>query len=130
MPRNLSADFDISNENYVIFSSDEDDQTTIEFLKRFNVDFKKLHGKYNGEEETSFIVNKTQYPLCCMMTVNQESILELSRIQNNGMRAAGLRFRDQSYIPLGYLEHVTQKEALQAEAYTYDQSTETYFIAR
>lgn len=28
MPRNLNADFDISNENYIIFSSDEDDQST------------------------------------------------------------------------------------------------------
>lgn len=130
MPRNLQVDFDISKENYVIFASDITDKDTEIALKEMEVSYKKLQGNYKGEQETSFIVNRNDYPLCQILTRNQKSILQLGSIESNGMRPAKLKFKGGSSLVLGFMEHVTKEEAEKSDSYTYDPSTETYFIAR
>ena len=120
----------IDNENYIIFASDLPESDTEKYLQALEVNYKKLQGKYKGQEEISYIVNKQVFPLVRVLTVQQESVLLLSMVQNNGMRAAGLVYKDGSYQALGYMEHVTKLDAENADGYTYDATTKTYYVAR
>lgn len=120
----------LDNEQYIIFASDESDEYTEKHLKDCRIDYKKLVGRYKGEDETSYIINKREHPMIEPLIENQESILELSKIQSNGFRLAGLSLKHSVHVLLGSFTPVTKEEAEKQDAYTYDPSTDVYYIAK
>lgn len=120
----------LDNEQYIIFASDESDEHTIDHLNACRISFKQLQGRYKGEDETSFIINKREHPLIEPLIENQESILELSKVQANGLRMAGLSFKHGLHTMLGNFIPVSESEAKNNDAYTYDPNTEIYYITK
>lgn len=118
---------DISNEKYVIFASHYPVMTVKGILNLFNVGFKELEGRYNNVDETSFIVNMRDKELIHDLIAEQESILELSEIQPNGLRKAKLVFKDGTETNLGDMTQVTEIKAKASNAYTFD--GQSYFVA-
>ena len=118
---------DIASEEYIIFASDMPQDITENYMRIENIGFKRLQGRYKGQNEISYIVNARDTLKITPMIEGQESILELSKIQNNGMRNAKLRFKDGTEKELGDMAHVTEQEAKASSAYTFD--GQSYFIA-
>ena len=112
---------------YVIFASDINDNDTELFMKESEVPFKRLYGQYKGIGETSFIINKDNLPLVRSLTRKQESILLLSKMQDNGTRKAILEFNNGILENLGDMREVTREMALKSDGFTRDGNT--YFVA-
>ncbi len=130
MTRNLNNDFNISEERYVIFASDESASYTREFLDKCGIGYKVLQGRYKGEDETSYIINKHNEYMIAPLIEQQESVLELTSIGKSGNRRALLKLHTGQIIPLGEFVHASVAEAQSAEAYTFDPATQTYYVAR
>ncbi len=126
----MQANIAERNQKYIIFASDYDLPSTIEFLQSKNINFKQLKGKYKGLEEDSFIVNKDVEKLLKSIIKNQESILELSEERYNGTRFATLEITRGERVPLGYFTEAQEGDAKKQDGYTYDPTSNTYFIVK
>lgn len=69
-----------NDERYLILCSDAPDNEFEDYCNSNNIGFKKLKGKYKGQEETSFIINARHYNMIEPFVHNQEAILYLSSI--------------------------------------------------
>jgi hypothetical protein len=118
------------NERYIIFASDETGEYTEKFLHKCGIGFKVLSGRYKGEDETSYIINKKNEHLIQPLVEQQESVLELTETNKKGARHAVLKMTNGTIAMLGDFIAVPQGEAESAEAYTFDPITNQYFIAK
>lgn len=123
-------DRQIDEQEYIIFASDADSINTVSALTLLGVNYKPLKGRYKGVDEDSYIVNKRDHYSIDALIKNQESILELSKLDKTGNRMATLVYKDGRKEPIGYVVDVPKEEAEAMDAYTLDPSTGTYFVAK
>ncbi len=129
---------DIRNEYYAIFASDMDDLKTSEIFTEHYIPFKRLLGKYNGKEETSYIANLKDMEHIASLSVidNQESILFLSPEFKFGRKAKLIYKNNMSASPTDftfvdtYFRDTDEFTAKSQDSYTYDPSTNTYYIVK
>jgi len=122
----------------VIFSASHsyinNDRLAVDFMDKLDIAFKQVQGVYtynNGEivTETSFLVSAKDFDshlktLVFGRTFSQESILRL-----DNERSATLDYGE--YIEdLGQFVSTTKAIAEANKAYTYDSTTNTYYICR
>ena len=105
---------------YAIFASDLSQEQTETRLRRLGIGFKTLRGAYKGVPEVSYITSLTNMFAMIPLIENQESVLLLSRMQDNGERNASLLFKDGKEKKLGMFMEVTKEKAEQSESYTED----------
>jgi len=121
-------------QEYIIFSvSPGNEKRLAETLEQFQIGHKTLVGSYKGEQEPAWIVNVNNFPQIKNLNLvsDQESILKLGKA-GRGARLATLQFLDDKTadIDLGRLVVVTEKTAKAQDAWTFDPSTEIYWIAK
>ena len=87
-----------------------------------------LVGCYKGQDERSYIIDAVDNSLDDILTFakqyNQESILYL-----DNQRLATLIFDKDNSVSLGKFKGVSESNATSRDAYTYNPSTNTYYIA-
>lgn len=113
-------------ESYIIFASDLDQAETIKQLG--TIPHKVLQGMYKGVKETSYIVNLNERIEKLGLIDNQESILLLGMINENGNRDALLVMNGSEDVDLGEFVHADMDQVKASDGYTYDPSTETYYV--
>lgn len=119
------------DETYMIFASNLSEFEVHKILSNMNLPYKKLHGKYNGKEETSYITNLAKGRDLVLTSVldRQESVLVLGEVDTSGFRKAYLHTPDTSVYDIGYFKPVTKDYAEQQNGYTYDPTQDQYFVA-
>ena len=126
---------DPKGQQYTIFAADVYDQMARDYMRQAGVSFKELRGVYTmqstGErvDETSFIINTKDLGKVSFLIEGQESILELGRARWDNTRSAALLFTNGSFLDLGLFHSVSEEYAKSQDNYTYDPSTDTYFVA-
>ena len=126
----------VANEAFVIFESDMPEPKTRAVLSNSNVPFKVLVGQYKGIESTAYIVNLKDGAATGDLTYHQESVLVLEPVSENGLRKATLQYNPNSNsgIPeqieyIGYFKPVDEAYAKTKDSYTYDPTTNQYYVA-
>lgn len=94
------------------------------------IGFKSLKGCYKGQTEDSFIIAADNLERVRPWIKDQESILWLYPMVSAGRVPASLIYQDGKEVKLGDLVVVGYKEALKAASWTYDPSTNTYYICK
>ena len=126
---------DPKGQQYTIFAADVFDQMARDYMHQAGVSFKELRGVYtmqsNGErvDETSFIINTKDLGKVSFLIRDQEFILELGRERWDNTRSAALIFTNGGFKDLGVFRSVSEEYAKIQDNYTYDPSTDTYFVA-
>ena len=129
-----------SNERYIIFSVfDAHVYSSVDALKKENIGFKQLKGKYKGVEETSFIVNARNFDKVCSLGLldGQETILYLWPM-SYGYAHYGIEARPatlyslQGYVSmdLGLLVAINDSDLPKYQDWTFDPTTKTYYVIR
>jgi hypothetical protein len=124
-----------SNEQFFIFSvyqsnksrTDNEKESNFIFWKLSNagIPFKQVDGCYLGEREESFLV-PAKYEKEIMeiaKAYNQESVLFV----DSKRRGHLIYLEDNKTINLGTLQKVSDEQASNLEAYTYDPTTKSYW---
>lgn len=124
---------DSSKNTYMIFSVGNTiakDNVFKEYCKSENIGYKQLTGCYMGVEETAFIVNTKHRFSVFDFTKDEESVLVL------GPLVAGAREATLVYMQLGrpdkslgMFRQCSKEYAKKQAAWTYDPTTDTYFVA-
>ena len=116
---------------FVIFCVGQDAQKVEEFRKWAATEalsIKQLKGSYKGQLEDSFITSLETFQKLKHWTLEEESVLVLREPDGWGARPAALQFRTGEPQPAGYLRACEKLRALKEESWTYDPSTDTYYI--
>lgn len=123
-------------EEYIIFSVGNDiikEHALMQFCAEKGIGCKPLFGMYNGQTERSFIVNSKFYTDCFPWFRNEDCVLFLTPyVPGEGARKAylhGIR----STVPdkvIGYFKETTKEYALTLDAWTYDPTTNKYYICK
>ena len=84
----------------VIFASNEQNCTVMDYLINRNIEFRTLLGKYKGTLETAYIIKTEDIDKIAYLLDGQESILSLSNVQKDNTREMQLIFAngDHDYI--------------------------------
>lgn len=96
-------------------------------MEKSNPALANAYKSVGNQDKTSFIVNMRDKQSIKYLIAEQESILELSEIQPNGLRKAKLVFKDGTETNLGDMTQVTEIKAKASNAYTFD--GQSYFVA-
>ena len=118
---------------YIIFCVGQK-ETTIQQFRNFanfmGLGLKELRGAYKGEEEISFITPASNWHDIVPWTDGQESILLLNAADKLGVRQAALYFLETGEtIELGGFHAVSEEQAKRRDAWTYDPSSDEYYVA-
>ena len=95
-------------------------------LDFFGLAYKEVEGHFNGYKEVSFIITGTngiEFARQAMKVYGQLCIL----ISDCTGRCE-LEFRDGTFQALGRMIEITKEEALNKQNYTYDKTTNKYWI--
>ena len=124
---------DSSKQDYMIFSvgnTIEKDNEFKEYCRTSRLGYKQVTGCYMGVEETAFIVNRKHRYAIFPFIKDEESILAL------GPLVAGAREATLVYMQLGrpdkslgMFRQCSKEYAKKQAAWTYDPTTDTYFVA-
>ena len=101
------------------------------YLDALNIWYKEVKGCYNGIKELSFVIKAKHRKLAEVNAIlfGQKTILLLSDNKAHGLRKAALYYLfTKTRIDIGYFRSRIKKEALKHDNYTYDPSTDTYYI--
>lgn len=122
---------DHNNETYVIFASHIPDYAVRQTLADASVPFKPLQGVYKGKKERSYIVNEKDMFKVVMegLVSNEESVLLLKGMQENGRPAELIYKKDLSHEPIGFFKEATKEYAMQQDNYTHDPVSGAYYVA-
>jgi hypothetical protein len=97
-----------------------------------NIAYKEVVGCYKGIEETAFITSMDDAAdyLPDYFVEDQESVLSLGPLIK-GARSATLHFMDPDVEPVsvGLFRHASEKYARKQDAWTFDPSTNSYYVA-
>jgi len=98
----------------------------VTLMHSLGVEFKTVSGCYKGETEQSYVVSALQAPLVRQLcnAFHQESFL---RVDENNL-AELVYLEEDRYEVIGELFEVDKYTALKQDAYTYDQTTQQYYI--
>jgi len=120
-------------ENYIIFSSHINLYTVEEILQSEGIGYKRLKGCYKNQTECAWIVNTNQavenFLVFRSILSNQESVLLLGPTDARDRRPAALLYFRGDLDYLGLFQSVDKATALAQDAWTFDPSTNTYYIA-
>lgn len=94
------------------------------------ISFKNLIGCYNGTMEYSFIVKADDFIHVEPWTANQESVLWLGHCDARDRRPAKLIYQTGYEESLGLMQSCRRETALAQQSWTFDPSTNYYFICR
>lgn len=122
------------NRSYFIYCVGQKPEQIAAFrsaMQNSNVPHKELRGRYDGQNEISFI-SPTEFQDTIMPWLNaQESILRLEDYDARDRPKATLHFlQDGSERSLGVLVSVPEQIAIAKSAYTYDPNFDRYFICK
>lgn len=121
-----------TNHDYIIFSVDQNKLVDFDsYLDSLDIGHKKLIGHYKGQTETSYIINSVDMDQPGMVEwfKDQESVLELGPKDKLSRRVATLVFiQSGDRLSLGRLQSVTRREAEANGDWTYDPTTDEYYI--
>ena len=125
---------DVNNLAYIIFSTSLPEEEVRKGLTERKLPFKVLEGKYKGVKETSYIIKFQLGVSVTELMPEQESVLVLSPVQDNGLRKALLHYKDRDIgtngiVPIGDFTPVSQEIAEAQDNYTYDPTQNQYFVA-
>lgn len=116
---------------YFIFCVGQDPVRIAAFISwafHNDVNIKPLVGKYEGQNERSFIANMDNYYDIEPFLKDQESILVLNRYDARDIPRARLIYQNGVEEELGRLVPVTKEEAMQCASWTFDPLSGTYYI--
>ena len=139
----------LGQQEYIIFASDYDKDTTMQFLRQQKINFKDMRDAYDitstGEKvvEDCFIINSKDFDNASVLFHAQESILALGGVNADDSRDAQLIFNSNDYAlqggtpcftqgetqDVGTMRQVSKEKADQSDYWTYCAYTDTYFIA-
>lgn len=89
---------------------------------------KQLVGRYEGQDERSFLSHAADFDIIRSWLGAEESVLEIYDFNIRNEPRAHLRFLATDEVTLlGRMTQVPQKTALSSSSYTYDPSHQTYF---
>lgn len=124
------------HEKMIIFSVEKEHLTDLENTRRARVmrlllldagiPFKKVIGRYEGDEEKGFLIQETyaeQFHYDIFTLYEQDCYLEL-----DVDREAFLVFPDGSKQSIGYFQETDKLVAMSRSGYTYDPETERYYV--
>lgn len=119
--------------NYMIFSvgnTIEKDNAFKEYAKAEGIGYKQLTGCYMGVEETAFIINSKHRFSVYNFVKDEESVLSLGPLVA-GAREAILIYMEfgKPEKHLGMFRQCSKEYAKKQPAWTYDPTTDTYFVA-
>ena len=114
----------------VIFASNEQNCTVMDYLINRNIEFRTLLGKYKGTLETAYIIKTEDIDKIAYLLDGQESILSLSNVQKDNTREMQLIFANGDHDYIGMFDVLTKEQADSADAWTYDPMLKLYFGAK
>ena len=119
----------IDNEKYLVFESDFSENRTRQILSDRKVPFKVVEGKYKSITNPAYIVNIMSALKIVDLIENQDTVMELSPVNHKGTREATLVRKDFTEAHMGDFKPVSKEYAMAKESYTYDPTTNQYFVA-
>ena len=119
-------------ETYVIFAALNHPRALARALDKWDIGHKKVHGCYKGEVEDALIINVKWFDAIRHALQGEESVLILGPAGRGGIRPATLSYLNQRIMPenLGYFVETTREDAHSRDAYTFDPTTNLYYICR
>jgi hypothetical protein len=127
---NMFPEEDINHEQFVIFETHLTETETREELVRMMIPFKVVEGKYKGKVSPAFVVNHRHFARLGYLVVTQESVLILSEVLNGGLRVAEIvDVSSGEAREIGFFNPSTEVYAKSRENYTYDFTSNQYFVA-
>lgn len=122
------------NNEFVVFAvQPHEPHTVMNFMADQGIPFQVLLGSYKGQLETSFIIPHIRLEAMAVSGYvdEQESILILGAVNQNGTRPARIRFLETGEeLDLGSLTRVTKEEALTNDGWTFNPMINSYFTIK
>lgn len=119
------------DKSFMIFSS-HDPSHALKTLLSHSIPVKELVGSYKGKEERSFISPAIRYGAIKNLGIlaAQESVLFLNKLHRGLGRSAWLYYiAEDRGVDLGDFRAVSEDIAKASDGWTFDPSTDQYFVA-